>query len=276
MIENSPGMVNRIEYFVRRLFERIGGAMDYALRRGTSSQVGARTDLTVLIPQIERAIEEHLRSEETRIVAPNLIELRYDYETYTRMGHRRREYLERELSSSAYEYIYNRRYSLIDKVQVKLGYDAFTRGLEVKFGFGQVREVVIAKNESPAAPVSADYGVHSVKSAQIVLRGTMAWGNFPEFRADLQSGGDPVGIGRNVANELIIKDPTVSNFHAAFLLRPDGTLEIADRASANGTYVNGILMGTGDRAIVRDGDRMRFGEVELILELKMKDGSAQP
>jgi hypothetical protein len=266
MVENSTGLVNRIEYFVRRLFERIGGAMDYALRRGTTSEVGARTDLSILIPQIERAIEDHLRSEETRIIAPNLIELRYDYETYTRMGHRRREYLERELSSSAYEYIYNRRYAVLDRVQLKIGYDAFTRGLEVKFGFGQTREVVIAKAD-PGKLIAPEASAQVGKSARIVLRGN---GAFPEFRVELKSGGEPAGVGRNVANEMIVKDPTVSNFHAAFVLEPDGTLELADRASANGTYVNGILLGTGDRTIVRDGDRVRFGDVEVILEVNLK------
>jgi len=265
MMENSPGMVNRIEFFVRRVFERIGGAMDYALRRGTTSQVGARTDLSVLIAQIERAIEDNLRSEEARIVAPNLIELRYDYETYTRMGHRRREYLERELSSTAYEYIYNRRYVVLDTVQLKIGYDAFTRGLEVKFGFGQAKEVIISKPDSGKAVATDNHGARPGKSARIVLRGT---GAYPELRVELMSGGEPVGVGRNVANELIIKDLTVSNFHAAFVLGADGTHALADRASANGTYVNGILMRAGDRSIVRSGDRVRFGEIEMVLEMK--------
>jgi hypothetical protein len=262
-VENSPGMVNRLEFFVRRLFERIGGAIDYALRRGTSTQITARTDLSALIPQIERAIEENLRIEGERLVAPNLIELRYDYETYTRMGSKRREYLERELSSSAYEYIYNRRYSVLDKVQLKIGYDAFTRGLEVKFGFGEAKQAVLVKGNDLAAS-----GALPPKCARVVLRGI---GGYLEFHVDVKSDGEPVGIGRNVANEMIIGDPTVSNFQAAFVLSPDGTLELADRASANGTYVNGILMGTGDRTIVRDGDRIRFGEVEMILEMKLLD-----
>jgi FHA domain len=266
----SNVMVNRLEFFVRRFFERIGGAIDYALRRGTSTQVGARTDLSALIPQIERIIEENLRPEEMRIVAPNLIELRYDYETYTRMGSRRREYLERELSSSAYEYIYNRRYAVLDKVQLKIGYDAFTRGLEVKFGFGEAKQVVIVKgNSGEIAPPGSSAPPRTC--VQVVLRGV---GGFPEFRVDVKSGGEPVGVGRNVANEMVIRDPTVSNFHAAFVLSPDGTLELGDRASANGTYVNGILMGTGDRAIVRDGDRVRFGDVEMVLEMNLKDESA--
>jgi pSer/pThr/pTyr-binding forkhead associated (FHA) protein len=129
---------------------------------------------------------------------------------------------------------------------------------------------VIVKGNSGqiAAPGSS---APLLKCARVVLRGI---GGFPEFRVDVKSGGEPVGVGRNVANEMVIRDSTVSNFHAAFVLSPDGTLELGDRASANGTYINGILMGTGDRSIVRDGDRLRFGDVEMVLDMKLKDESA--
>ncbi len=267
VMEKNPGLINRVEIFVRRLFEQIGGALDFALRRGGHSHVGARTDLSTLIPLIERAIENNLQHEATRIIAPNLIELRYDYETYTQMGQRRREFLERELSSSAYEFVYNRRYSTIDKVQLKIAYDAFTRGLEIKVDFGEGKQAVVGKGgleNGAAAEPSAKPGC----SCQVVLHGV---GTFLELRARVVSDEEPVGVGRNIANAMIIKDPTVSNFHAAFVLRADGTLELADRTSANGTHVNGVLLGTGDKAIVRDGDRVRFGEVEMTLSLTMKD-----
>jgi len=267
-MEKDPDLVNRIEFFVRRFFERIGGALDFALRRGGLSQSRGRTDLTALIPQIERAIESNLRHEATRTVAPNLFELRYDYETYMRMGNRRREYLQRELSANTYEFIYNRRYATLDKVQVVIGYDAFTRGLEIKVDFGEGKQIVLVNGRS-SKHLSAEPNARPGKSCEIVLHGSDA---FEEMRAQVLSDREPVGVGRNIANTLIIKDPTVSNFHAAFLLKHDGTLEVADRASANGTYVNGVLIGTGERAIVRDGDRVRFGEVEMTLSVKDEGG----
>ncbi len=259
-MEKERGLINRIEFFVRRFFERIGGAIDYALRRGGQSQSSARSDLSALIPQIERAIETNLRREAARMVAPNLIELRYDYETYTLMGTKRREYLQRELSSSAYEFIYNRRYATLDKVLVKIAYDAFTRGLEINLDFGEWRQAVLVKGNSENRLAAAPQ-----KSCEVALRSVST---LLELRSRVTSNGEPVSVGRNVANKLVINDPTVSNFHAAFVVRPDGSLELADRASANGVYVNGVLIGAGDKTIVRDGDRVRFGDVEMTLLVK--------
>jgi len=54
-------------------------------------------------------------------------------------------------------------------------------------------------------------------------------------------------------------------------MRADGSLELADRNSANGTSINGVQLDSGDRKIVRDGDRLQFGDIELKLELKMND-----
>ncbi len=264
MTEHRAGDVDfssRLESFARRLFERIGAAIDFALRRGGGFEGGARADLTSLAPLVERAIEEDLRREDSRAVAPNLIELRYDYETYTRMGASRRESLQRDLNASVYEYIYNRRYSTLGEVQVKIAYDAFTRGLEIRTGFGEPKPAVVPQN----APTSATPAIGAQSGAiEVTLRiedGSRV------LRARVAAGAEPVGIGRNNANALIIDDSTVSNFHAALTLAANGNLILADRASSNGTFVNGVALETGGRCVVRDGDRLKFGDVEATLKV---------
>jgi FHA domain/Protein of unknown function (DUF3662) len=261
--QNTKGadLSSRLEYFVRRLFERIGGAIDFALRRGGGLEGGARADLATLAPLLEQSIEDNLRREGARILAPNLIELRYDYETYTRMGAPRREFLQRELNTSIYEYIYNRRYATLGEVHVRIAYDAFTRGFEIKTGFGEAKPAVIPQNAPAggAPPVPA-----KSNTLEVVLR---IEGGSRNPRTRIASGADPAGIGRNSANALIIDDSTVSNFHAALALSADGNLILADRASSNGTYVNGVALETGGRCVVRDGDRLKFGDVEATMKV---------
>jgi hypothetical protein len=260
MPERNPKSVDlssRVEFFVRRVFERIGGAIDFALRRGRGLEGGARTDLAALAASIEQAVEKNLRHEGSRVIAPNLIELRYDYETYTRMGASRREFLQRELNASVYEYIYNRRYATLGEAQVRIAYDAFTRGLEVRADFGEAKPVVMPQNEPERAIAAA-----ASRSCNVVLR---VAGARRELRARIQSDAEPAGVGRNSANALVIDDPSVSNFHAALMLSADGNLSLADRGSSNGTYVNGVALETGGRCVVRDGDRLRFGEVEATI-----------
>jgi len=254
-------VTNRVEFFIRRFFERVGGVIDFALRRTAVP----RTDLAALIPHLEQAVDEQLRHEGARVVAPNLIELRYDYEGYTRMGAPRREFLERELTQNIYEYIYNRRYQTLAPVQVKIAYDAFTRGLAIKAEFGDAKPAVL---DSPQFNRHSDQQAPPVsdKSCDITLRNPA---NKWQACSTVKSNSEPAGIGRNVANAIQINDPSVSNFHAAFVLRADGNLELADRNSANGTSINDVQLESGDRKIVRHNDRLQFGDVELKLELTL-------
>ena len=252
-------VTNRVEFFIRRFFERVGGVIDFALRRTAVP----RTDLAALIPHLEQAVDDHLVTEGTRLTAPNLIELRYDYETYTRMGAPRREFLERELTQNIYEYIYNRRYEPAGQVQVKIAYDAFTRGLEVRAEFGEAKAAILDSPQfNREIPAAAE------KSCEVRLQNPASkW----QTRTTVRTGSDAIGIGRNIANTIQLDDSTVSNFHAAFVLRGDGSVELADRNSANGTSINGVQLDPGDRKIVRNNDRLQFGDVELKLELKMND-----
>lgn len=259
-------ITNRAEFFLRRFFERVGGVIDFALRRTPVP----RTDLAALVPHLEQAVDENLRRDDQKIIAPNLITLRYDYETYTRMGAPRREHLERELTINIYEYIYNRRYDTAGTVQVKIAYDAFTRGLEVRAEFGEAKAAVLDSPQfnrelSPAGKI-----IEAVveKSCDVMLRNLA---NKWQAQAKVKSTAEPIGLGRNSANAIHLNDLSVSNFHAAFVLRSDGTLELADRNSANGTSINGVQLEPADRKIVRHGDRLQFGDVELLLEVKAND-----
>ncbi|MBO0858267.1 MAG: DUF3662 domain-containing protein [Chloracidobacterium sp.] len=260
----EPDFSSRLEFFARRLFERIGAAIDFALRRGGGFEGGARADLASLAPLIERTIEDQLKKEDSRLIAPNLIELRYDYETYTRMGAARREALQHELDSNIYEYIYNRRYTTLGEVQVRIAYDAFTRGLEIKSSFGKPIPAVVSQNSPSPGDEAAPTGQAKNGIIEIALQ-IPGYSSRPRTR--VTHGAEPVGIGRNSANVIVIDDSTVSNFHAALTLSVNGDLILADRASSNGTYVNGVPIETGGRLIVRDGDRLKFGDIEATLTI---------
>jgi FHA domain/Protein of unknown function (DUF3662) len=252
---------SRVEFFARRLFERIGAAIDFALRRGRGLEGGSRSDVAALMQSIERSIEEDLKREDSRILAPNLIEIRYDYETYTRMGAPRREFLQRELDASVYEYVYNRRYATLGEVQVRIAYDAFTRGVEIRTSFGKPIPAVVSQNAPAGTPA---IGRAKGRSLEVVLQ---IEGDTRSQRARVASDAEPAGIGRNSANAVIIDDSTVSNFHAALTLAANGNLILADRASSNGTFVNDVAIETGGRLVVRDGDRLKFGDVEATLKI---------
>ncbi|MFJ5263162.1 FHA domain-containing protein [Streptomyces sp. NPDC088387] len=71
-----------------------------------------------------------------------------------------------------------------------------------------------------------------------------------------------VRIGRAADNDLVLDDLVVSRRHAELRARPDGTYEIVDLGSHNGTYLNGGLV---DSAPVGPGDVVGIGHSSFCL-----------
>lgn len=68
-------------------------------------------------------------------------------------------------------------------------------------------------------------------------------------------------LGRATGADFIVDADLVSRLHCRLTALPDGSLELRDLDSTNGTYVNGTRVET---ARLAPGDRMRVGRVELV------------
>ncbi len=71
-----------------------------------------------------------------------------------------------------------------------------------------------------------------------------------------------ISVGRTSNNDLVLRDATVSKFHAWFACGTDRRLYLIDAASKNSTKVNGIRIAPQTAALVEPGDEVRFGNVE--------------
>ena len=73
-------------------------------------------------------------------------------------------------------------------------------------------------------------------------------------------------VGQTRNNDVVVRDVSVSKFHAFFQDAEDGGFLLQDARSTNGTFVNGLRVprqGQGDPVRVQSGDQVRFGAVEL-------------
>jgi len=78
-------------------------------------------------------------------------------------------------------------------------------------------------------------------------------------------------VGRATRADFIVEAPLVSRVHCR-LTAGAAELEVLDLDSTNGTFVNGERI---DRALLKSGDRLGVGRVELTIEKSAKD-SAEP
>lgn len=70
-----------------------------------------------------------------------------------------------------------------------------------------------------------------------------------------------ITIGRSSANDIRIRAPEVSKFHAYLRSTRDG-LQLTDAGSTNGTRVNGLLLAPKvDSILLQPGDQMELGDL---------------
>jgi len=80
---------------------------------------------------------------------------------------------------------------------------------------------------------------------------------------DFPLAGERVRLGRNASNDIVIDNSWISSFHAEFLMAPDGSAEVRDLNSSNGTTVNGERI---QKSPLKPGDTVGFGQLEAIFD----------
>ncbi|MEO0447954.1 MAG: FHA domain-containing protein [Verrucomicrobiota bacterium] len=84
---------------------------------------------------------------------------------------------------------------------------------------------------------------------------SLVFQNFPSLSGHLNLGADVIRVGRHPANQIVIDEIYISGFHAELHRLPDGSFEVVDLDSFNGTYVNGRKV---TRFPLREGDTIVF------------------
>ena len=84
----------------------------------------------------------------------------------------------------------------------------------------------------------------------------------PRGPVRVELGGEPLTIGRQIANRLVIDDPESSRFHCVVERVSGGTFRVRDLGSRNGTKLNGKPI---KAAQLRDDDVIQIGQTKMRL-----------
>ncbi len=87
----------------------------------------------------------------------------------------------------------------------------------------------------------------------------------PEFsQKSLELPDGTFTVGRSRRNQIVIEDASVSKEHAELLVYGNEII-VRERGSQNGVFVSGVRIKA--QSGVKHGERIRFGRVEVLLEL---------
>ncbi len=116
-------------------------------------------------------------------------------------------------------------------------------------------EAILVLEEMPSR-VTADGRPESLPPPGLVLR----WGS----RQSCALGREPVSIGANPGNDLVLEDRFVSSFHCRVQAR-NGRLIVRDLGSTNGTRVDGMRVSEAELSV---GSVLRIGSHQLAVDLE--------
>jgi hypothetical protein len=74
-----------------------------------------------------------------------------------------------------------------------------------------------------------------------------------------------ISVGRAMNKDVVLRDPSVSKFHAWFELHDERELSISDAGSTNHTLINGKALTPRLARHVMEGDEIAFGSVSSIV-----------
>jgi pSer/pThr/pTyr-binding forkhead associated (FHA) protein len=123
---------------------------------------------------------------------------------------------------------------------------------------GRVGAVYAATHAAELAPLAADLPRMTERLRMSLARRPRPDG--PALVAPRVAAGACLRLGRDRTCHVRFVEHSVSRDHAELRRTTSGWV-VVDRASTNGTYVNGVRV---QRAIVGDGDEIRLGAAKLI------------
>jgi hypothetical protein len=234
-----------VERLLRRVFDRVGAAVDRKLGREGEAQATFTTSR--LIERMTRLIDERVREDARRgRIAPHLMRLKVEWGTHSEAPGEAIKELENEILAAAIDHINDARLRTLAPVNVETVVDIFTSGITVDPCFGDFEEELKREDEEHrrASELKIDVPAADIavtKDVRVVARATVA-GETVEVPLAVRAGGKRLNVGRASDCDLYLNHPSVSKIHAALLMNREGTLLVSDTGSTNGTFINGLMV----------------------------------
>lgn len=281
MSEQSPDKKNNIstDWLLRGVLTKLGDSFDRLTGRrwAPSSSLAA----SELIERIKKLLDEEAKEVPGKgTVVPHNIKLKMQWDKFAEGDSL--ESLRTELLTAAVDHINDHLYYTYAPVTFEIKTDYFTEGVKLFVSFdkfsddtGDVEQnVTIQSIDVSDEPVGTTHDGTADDDHNYIAKYTIN-GNAKETK--LHFGGDGrCSVGRTSANDLTLDDVSVSKIHASLSVGDEGVLSVADTGSTNGTFINDHRIAYGKAVRLHEGDRVKFGTIEVRFERTSTDAGSAP
>ena len=284
MSENKPLPAKKsisADWFVRGVLAKIGEAFDRLTGRNWKPSSSLAT--SELIERLKSLFDAEVKEVGGgRKFVPHNIKLKMQWDKFSTDSEIALGKLEDELLIAAIDHINDRRYYTYAPLKLEIKTDYFTEGVKLSASFDKLGE----DQEDREAAVNVT--IPDLKN--VIVNPLPEVPAEPEkeiYIADFTVNGNPrkkelafgdrqrLSVGRTKENDLWLDDASVSKIHAALVLNSEKHLMVADTGSTNGTFINDQRIAYGRAFVIKDGDRLKFGTVEVSLEHVVKETSPE-
>lgn len=260
-----------IDWLISGVLTKVGEIFDRFT--GRKWQPSSSLATSELILRLKKLFDSEVRDLEGKgRFVPHNIKLKMQWNKFSTDAEDSIRKLEEELLIAAIDHINDNRYHTYKPLNIEIKPDYFTEGVKFIASFGdldneeaeinvtvpQMQTNELLPEEKPAESSGeiflAEYAVNNQRDS-IQLK-------FTE--------GKRITVGRTKENNLSLEDPSVSKAHATLILNAENQLMVADTGSTNGTFINNQRIAYGRAFPVNEGDKLKFGTVEVFLRRQPK------
>lgn len=260
-----------VDWFVQGALTRIGDIFDrFTGRRWKPSSSLATSELSERLKKLLDAEVKDLDKKGKFV--PHNLKLKMQWDKFSTDSEDALKKLEHELLTTVIDHINDNRYHTYAPLKFEIKPDYFTEGVKLQASFGKfddeesdVEMNVTMTNLNNIVIPTAIEAPKIIEEKEVYVAEFTSGGKPKRIELGF-SKGDRLAVGRTKENALSIDDASVSKVHAAFVLNSENQLMLADTGSTNGTFIGGKRIAYGKAFPVADGDKVKFGTVEVSIE----------
>lgn len=267
---STPRKIGNADWFFQGVLTKIGDTVDRITgRRYVASSSLATSEL---IERIKKLLDtEAITVAGKGTVVPHNIRLKIQWDKFATDSEALIGQLETELLTATIDHINDSLYYTYSPVTLEVKTDYFVEGVKLQVGFDNVREDDREVEMNVTVPAINLSNVDVPTLAPAVSEGKLEFSfeldGVPTVKRLTSAKGGRFTIGRGSENLLVIKDASVSGFHAAIILNASGEVSIADTGSTNGTFINDERIAYGKTNAITESDKLRFGLINVAFSI---------